>query len=99
MFSEQRSRPNVNSVDKVRNAETDESLKSYEVDDIDGFLIWSFATATELGNFSTKQLSRNQSTKATSNSPLEGSEADEKVTSFVSSDDAIDGLQTKKSVG
>ena len=95
-FLEQQSRP---SVDQICNAKTDQDLESYEFDYIDGFIIRSFATATELGNFSTEQLSRNQSTKATPNSPLEGTEADEKVTSFVSSDDAIDVLQTKKSVG
>lgn len=88
-FSEPRSCAKF--VDKVHNDET-ESPKSYEVDDIDGFLIWSFATALDLGKFCAEQLSRDRSSKETPNSPIEGTEA-----SFIFT--ATDGLQTKKTVG
>ena len=94
-FLEQQSRP---SVDQICNAKTDQDLESYEFDYIDGFIIRSFATATELGNFSSKQLSRNHSkpTKATPYSHLEGTEADEKG---ISCNGVTVGLPKRKSAG
>ena len=90
------SRATKQSFYQICNAKTDQDLESYEFDYIDGFIIRSFATATELGNFSTEQLSRNHSkpTKATPYSHLEGTEADEKG---ISSGEV--GLPIKKSAG
>jgi hypothetical protein len=73
-FSESRNRLGVKSIVEVRNAETNESRSTYEVDKIDGFHIWSFASDTDLGNFSTEQFSRIPSSKSTPNSSMKGIE-------------------------
>ena len=73
-FSESRNRLGVKSIVEVRNAETNESRSTYDVDKIDGFHIWSFASDTDLGNFSTEQFSRNPSSKSAPNSSMKGIE-------------------------